>query len=570
VTLRRLWREHPVARAGVLAATALEGASAVSWLAILMVLSVVVDRAFLSSSGSPAVSGLLTLMIGLAVLQGALLLSSGYVGQRSANRLKRDLRRGLVASLCELGPVFARRERAGALVHTAGDGVETIDELVARAVPTRALAIVIPTLVALMVAAIDPWSVLVLLFAGPVLLILMALIGARVRERAERRERDLAWVQAHVLDALRGLPTIRMFGRGAHEAETMEAISDRYGTTTLDVLRTAFQTTLVLEWGATAAIAMIAVETGVRVMSGSLPFGRAFAVLLLAPEFFAPLRRSAGVYHAAAAGTVGVARIHAIADEPPPTLPRPSHPVDVPAELSIGFEDVRLAFEDGSRVALDGCSFEVGEGERVWITGPSGSGKTSIANLLLRFADPDGGRITVGGVPLDRIDRDAWRGRIGYVPQHPWLFHGTVAENLRLADPTASDAALERAAEAASIHGLVRSLPHGYDTPIGEAGVRLSGGERQRLAIARAFLRDPPVLILDEATAHLDDESRAAVLDAVDRLTTGRTALVIAHRPHEHADRIVRLRAGRVVAQTVQPETSAVGSGDGQARGGRA
>jgi ATP-binding cassette subfamily C protein CydD len=409
------------------------------------------------------------------------------------------------------------------------------------------LAAVVPVVVGLVVLAIDPWTVTILLVTGPVLVLLLALIGRRVREQTRRREHELAWMSAHFLDVLRGLTTLKLFGRSAEQADTIEAVGTRYGSATMDVLRTAFQTTLVLEWGATAATALVAIEASVRLMAGELAFGRALAVLLLAPEFFAPIRRLSAEYHAGRAGAAAASRVYEILDEPGRVGPQVAGS-RLPSRFDVAFEDVGVAFEGGTRVALDGCSFEIPQGSVVALVGPTGAGKTTVANVLLRFLEPDAGRVVVGGLPLGKVDLAHWRTRVAHVPQHPYLFHGSVAENLRLALPSASDADLVAAATAANAHGFVSAMPDGYDTPVGEGGVRLSGGERQRLAIARAFMRDTPILILDEPTANLDEESGEVVLDALRALARSRSVLLISHRPEPVllADRIVSLAIGRV------------------------
>jgi ATP-binding cassette subfamily C protein CydD len=547
---RRLWKDHPRARRIVAAATALSVSGATCWVAFALVLSVVIGRIFVDGGTLGSVDDLLLGMFALALVRGALLWSGEVVAQRGACSLTTDLRGRLAAALVALGPTAVRGERIGDLVYTAGEGVETLDPYVTRYVPARIQAVVIPILVAIVVFILDPWTVPILLIAGPVLVLLLGLIGRRVRDLTERRERELAWMNAHFLDVLRGLPTLKMFGRSAEQAGTIRDVSRRQGSSTMDVLRTAFQTTLVLEWGATAATALVAIETSVRLMAGGLAFERALAVLLLTPEFFLPLRRLSAEYHVGRSAGAAADRVYAIIDTPV-RIRAPASDIDrpLPARLDVRFDDVVVTYDDGSRTALAGCSLEIPHGRTTALVGPTGAGKTTVANVLLRFVDPDQGRVTVDGEPLAELDPALWRTRVAWVPQQASLFHGTVADNLRLARPDASDDDLVAAATAADAHGFVQDLPDGYATPIGEGGARLSGGERQRLALARAFLKDAPFLILDEPTSHLDRESESLVLEAVSRLMRDRTVLVIAHRPEPvvGADAIVALRSGRVV-----------------------
>lgn len=547
---RRLWKDHPRARRIVAAAAGLSVAAAVSWVAFALLLSVVVARVFVDGGTLASVDALLLAMLALAVVRGALLWSSDVVSQRAAGGIQTDLRERLAVALVALGPAAVRGDRIGELVYTAGEGVDALDPYVTRYVPARVLAVLVPVLVAIVVAVLDPWSVLILLIAGPMLVLLLGLIGRRVRDLAERRERELAWMNAHFLDVLRGLSTLKMFGRSAEQAETIRAVSRRQGSSTMDVLRTAFQSTLVLEWGATAATALVAIETSVRLMAGGLTFERALAVLLLTPEFFLPLRRLSAEYHVGRSAAAAAERVYAVLDTPARIhVPAPGAARPLPARLDVRFDDVVVTYDDGSRTALAGCSLQIPQGQTVALVGPTGAGKTTVANVLLRFVDPEHGRVTVGGVALSELDPAQWRTRVAWVPQQASLFHGTVADNLLLARPDASDDDLVAASIAANAHGFVTALPDGYATPVGEGGARLSGGERQRLALARAFLRDAPFVILDEPTSHLDRESETLVLEAASRLMRDRTVLVIAHRPEPvaGADVVVTLRAGRVV-----------------------
>jgi ATP-binding cassette, subfamily C, bacterial CydD len=547
---RRLWKDHPRARRIVAAATALSLAAAVCWIAFALLLAMVVARVFVDGGTLGSVDALLLAMLALVLVRGGLLWGAEVVGQRAAGGIKTHLRGRLVAALVAIGPTGVRGERIGDLVYTGGEGIETLDPYVTRYVPARALAVIVPILVAAVVFVLDPWTVPILLIAGPVLVLLLGLIGRRVRDLTQRRERELAWMNAHFLDVLRGLPTLKMFGRSGEQAETIRAVSRQQGSSTMDVLRTAFQTTLVLEWGATAATALVAIETSVRLMAGGLAFERALAVLLLTPEFFLPLRRLSAEYHVGRSATAAAERVYAVVDTPAKIhVPAPGAGRRLPARFDVRFDDVVVTYDEGSRTALAGCSLEIPQGRTVALVGPTGAGKTTVANVLLRFVDPDRGVVTIGGEPLSEIDPALWRTQVAWVPQQASLFDGTVAESLRLARPEASADDLVAAASAANAHGFITALPDGYATLIGEGGARLSGGERQRLALARAFLRDAPLLILDEPTSHLDRVSEGFVLEAVDRLMRGRTVLVIAHRPEPvaDADAVISLRAGRVV-----------------------
>jgi ABC-type transport system involved in cytochrome bd biosynthesis fused ATPase/permease subunit len=373
-------------------------------------------------------------------------------------------------------------------------------------------------------------------------------------------------MSAFFLDMLQGLPTLKLYGRSREQSANILEISRQFGNTTMDVLRTAFQSSLVMEWAATAATAMVALETSLRLMNGTLPFNQALAVILLTPEFFLPLRQMAMKYHAGTQGKAAAVRVFAILDAEPIGGPRRRGGVKqqesvspvgaglVPAPATAGgivLRDVHLAYDEGERPALNGFTLTVPAGKTVALVGPTGAGKSTIAYLLLRFLEPDKGRITVGGEPLAALDPDSWRSQVAWVPQLPHLFHGTVADNLRLARPKATMAQIESAAQAAQADTFIQALPQGYDTPIGEGGSRLSGGQRQRLAIARAYLKDAPYLILDEATANLDAASEELVRAALARLARRRTVLIIAHRLQmaRDADLIAVVEGGRCVEQ---------------------
>jgi ATP-binding cassette, subfamily C, bacterial CydD len=554
---KRILSESRPARRGLYAAVAAGWLAAGLFVAQAWLLSVVVGRVFLGHQGLGAVQGLLLFMLGLLIVRGGLIWLSDILAQAAAGQVKEGLRDRLIGHLQALGPAYTGGERSGELVNTAVEGVETLDAYLTQYLPARYLAGLAPALVFLVVLLLDPWTTPVYLIAGPFLVLLLALIGGRTQAITERRFAELSWLSAHFLDMLQGLPTLKLFGRSREQAANIEEISRRYGQTTMDVLRTAFQTSLVMEWAATAATALVALEVSLRLMAGTLPFDHALAVLLLTPEFFLPLRTMALRYHAGTAGKNAAARIYEILDTPSsPIAARPSSLVPLSQSWEQGgivgdiqFRDVSFAYEAGERAALRGLSCTFRQGEMTALVGPTGAGKTTAAYLLLRFGEPQTGSISVGGAALAGFEPAAWRKRVAWVGQRPHLFDGTAAENIRLARPGAPDDEVVAAARAAHADEFIRALPQGYDTPLGERGARLSGGQAQRIAIARAFLKDAPLLILDEATVHLDAAIEALVHEALERLRHGRTVVIIAHRLRlaTLADQVIVLDGGRAV-----------------------
>ena len=526
----------------------------------LIAVAVAVAGVFLEDQTLDDVWPLLALGLLLLLVRTALGITGELAARRSAETLVGTLRADLTGQMLRLGPTWTSHERSGEISGVLVGGLDSIEDYVTQFLPARWLAMIVPVLVLLLVLVLDPPSVLVLLFTGPLLLLLLVVIGGRTRVVSERRFMEMRTLSAFFLDILRGIATLKMFGRSREQVGNLRHISGRYGDATMDVLRTAFQTSLVLEWGATIAIALVAVEIGLRLLEGAIEFPRALAVLLIVPEFFLPLRALAARFHVGTAGRAVITRTFEILDEPTPTQPVATDETGAAERLAepavtepprITFERVRFTYPGREAPALDGATFELRPGESVALVGASGAGKSTVSSTLLRFIDPDGGAISVDGRPLEAYQRAAWRAAVAWVPQRPHLFEGSIADNIRLARPGASDEAVDAAARAANADEFIERLPRGLATAVGEAGARLSGGQRQRVAIARAYLRDAPVLILDEATSHQDEASEIAIADALDRLVAGRTVLLIAHRLRlaRRADRVVVLEAGRVVEQ---------------------
>jgi ATP-binding cassette subfamily C protein CydD len=511
------------------------------------VLSRVISQVFLRGQGLEQVETLLLALLGLALVCAALVWGSEVAANHVAVQVKDRLRARLMAHLLALGPAYAHGERSGELANTAVEGIEALDAYFRQYLPQIALAALVPLAVLLFVFPLDWVSGLVLLLTAPLIPVFMVLIGGAAEAMTRRQWASLSHMSAHFLDVLQGLTTLKLLGRSREQIRAIAQISDQFREATTGVLRVAFLSALVLEMVATISTAVVAVQVGLRLLAGHLSFEQAFFVLVLAPEFYLPLRMLGTRFHAGMEGVAAAQRIFEVLGVEARVEVRAE--ARLPSSFNIRFDCISFAYEEGKRTALDGLSFEVRQGERVALVGPSGGGKSTVAYLLLRFIEPDSGAITVDGVPLSDLPVAAWREQVAWVPQNPHLFHGTVTENIRLGRANATPDEVTWAARQAHAHEFITALPQGYDTSIGERGARLSGGEAQRIALARAFLKDAPFLILDEATANLDPEVEALVQEAMERLLRGRTALIIAHRLSTvyRADRIVVIDGGRVV-----------------------
>jgi thiol reductant ABC exporter CydD subunit len=447
-----------------------------------------------------------------------------------------------------LGPEPVTGERAGELVTVATGGIAKLDPVVARLAPSLVTAAVLPPLLAATVLVLDPLSGGLLVLGGALTLLFLWLVGTRAVASTRAQWATLGQLGALLVDTLRVLPTLVVYGRARGSVAWLTQVGEGYRAATMRVLRTAFLSGFVLEFGSTLCTALVAVTVGVRLFEGGLGFERALLVLLLTPEFFAPLRALGADHHAALEGRPAAERLFALLDRPEPARGTAPVPTDVP---HLQLRGVTLRYDgpdQEGRAVLAGVDLDLPPRSRTALVGPSGAGKTTVVRLLLGFAVPDEGEVLVDGVPLGALDPDAWRARVAYVPERPWLLPGSVAANVRLGRPEATREEVERALERAHALEFVRRLPRGVDTPLGEDGAVLSGGERLRVALARTFVKDAAVVVLDEPTSQLDPDGEAAVLAALADLAQGRTLLTVTHRSaplHLH-DRVVELDEGRV------------------------
>ncbi|MGW2060265.1 thiol reductant ABC exporter subunit CydD [Streptomyces sp. NPDC001937] len=555
----RLLRYARATRLFLAAVVALGVVGAALVIAQAMLIAEVVVGGFEDGLTVPGLRTPLILLVAVALGRGLVSWLTELAAYRASAAVKSELRRRLLDRAAELGPDWLSGQRTGSLVALATRGVDALDDYFARYLPQLGLAVVVPVAVLARIVTEDWVSAAIIVVTLPLIPLFMILIGWATQSRMDRQWQLLSRLSGHFLDVVAGLPTLKVFGRAKAQAESIRTITSQYRRATLRTLRIAFLSSFALELLATLSVALVAVTIGMRLVHGELDLYTGLVVLILAPEAYLPIRQVGAQYHAAAEGLSAAEEIFAILE----TEPRAGGTADVPPSLRLELEGVTVRHEGRAEPSLDGASLVVDEGETVALVGPSGVGKSTLLNVVLGFTASDEGRIRVGGVDLATLAPERWRERIAWVPQRPQLFAGTITENVRLARPDADDSAVTAALRDAGAYDFVAELPDGAQTLLGEDGAGLSAGQRQRLALARAFLADRPLLLLDEPTASLDGETEAGIVEAVRRLAAGRTVLLVVHRPAllSVADRVVVLEPGAVPERqwaTVPSEHAAV------------
>lgn len=519
----------------------------------------IIDAVFLKGQGLMDLNFDLLMLLSVIFLRALFFWLGEVLSQRGGIRVQTELRQTLLEKIFALGPIAGRQQDTGQLISTITDSVDALEDFFARYLPALALAGIIPLGILIMVFPRDPLTGLILLLTAPLIPIFMILIGNLADKWAKRQWHILSKMNSHFLDVLEGLTTLKLLQKSMHQTKVISRLSKEWAEATLGVLKIAFLSAFFLEFFMTISTALIAVSLGLRLVSGSIDFQIAFFLLLLAPEFYGPLRNLGTQYHSGVTASKAVENIFEIL-----TLPLPEHKE---ARLVIHrtafnneiiFENVSFAYPD-DRQALTNINLTINQGEKLALVGASGAGKSTILQLLLGFAHPQKGNIFIGNTPLKDISPASLRKQIALVPQKPHLFYGTVAENISLGKTNASFAEIKEAALKVGIHQTIMELPEGYQTIIGGGGRNLSSGQSQLVALARAFLVDAPLVLLDEATASLDPESEEAIQKALEELLKGRTALVAAHRlvTLNQMDRIVVLDQGELVETGTHEELSA-------------
>lgn len=544
-----LWRMTKGLRGRIILAVALGLLALVAGIARFAFLGVLLAMVFRHA----AFAELMWPLAGVAaaiILRAALEQARTMIAHRTAARVQESLRGRLYDKIVALGPSWFAGERTGGMMLSMVDGVEQLQTFFGQYLPQLFISACAPFAIFAFMAWWDLPVAGVMLAAALFALVLPGLVHRQNRRAAIARQQAFKAYGEEFLDAMQGLPTLKAFGQGPAYGRTLAEKARKLSDNTFWVLAVSLMTRGITDLGMALGAALALALGAYRVTHGLMSLESLLIVLMAGTEIFRPLRDLRMVLHQGMVGQSAAEGVRSLLGAEGSAPSGGSATVSKSSrQPAIAFEQVRFAYPGGRGVALAGLNFSVASGERVGVVGSSGAGKSSVVRMLLRFYDPQSGSVSIGGQDLRELDPEQVRRQIAVVAQDTYLFYGTVEDNLRLGRPDASAPEVEAAARAANAHDFIQALPHGYRTIIGERGTRLSGGQRQRIAIARALLRDAPILILDEALSSVDAENEAVIQEALDRLVQGRTTLILAHRLSSviGADRILVLDHGRVV-----------------------
>jgi len=516
-------------------------------------LSRAVNQVFLEKKELADILPLIRAIILIILLRSFSTYLSSVLNNRVAIKVKNELREQLTQKIAHLGPAYMRISKSGELVTSAIQGVEALDAYFSQYLPQIIIAVLMPLTILVVVFPMDLLSGIVFLVTAPLIPFFMALAGRSSEAQTKKQWLALSRLGADFLDTLQGLTTLKMLGRSKDYANHVDKMSDRYRIATMNVLRITFLSAFVLELIATISTAVVAVEIGLRLLYGKMLFEQAFFILLIAPEFYLPMRNLGTRYHAGMTGVTAAARIFEVLDLPEPisiaasTTKQTRVEMDKPFQLK--FSEVNYIYPGRESESLKSLSFEIISGRHYALVGHSGAGKTTILQLIMRFLQPSGGEILLNNDNILSFNLEEWRKQIAWVSQHPMLFDASLLENVRLNRSDISEEQVREALKYAQLEEFVSRLPDGLFTPLREWGSRLSGGQAQRIALARAFIKNAPLLLMDEPTANLDPDLEVALASATRELMNRRTSVTIAHRRETiiNADQIYVCEAGQIV-----------------------
>ncbi len=502
----------------------------------LHILAKIIDGVFLHGLSQAMIFPSLCGLMGLIILRALLAWLKEITGFQAAATIRQHIRMQIISKIEALGPILSKQKQSGAWVSSALEQVEALQGFFAQYLPQMSLCVIVPLMIVAVVFHLNWPAGLLLLITAPLIPLFMALVGMGAASINQKNFQALSRMSAHFLDVLQGLNTLKLFGRSQAETNKIYEVSENYRKTTMQTLRIAFLSSGVLEFFAACSVALLATYLGLSLLN-DLHFGqpidlyRALFILLLAPEFFLPLRELSTHYHARAAAVGAAEELMNLLDLP--TIPPSQVQGTESANSLIHCQNLCFTYGTDSPAVLQNFSLTVQNGEHLGLIGPSGCGKSTVLHLLLGFLKPQEGKLSMTIAP----------NKIGWLSQNPTLFRGSIRDNLLMANPHANEAELWHALDQAFMRETVMQFPQGLDTPVGEQNQGLSGGQAQRIALARLYLKNPDLFLLDEPTASLDTESAAAVMQSLDQYTQGKTVILVTHRPEPllQMDRVVHL-----------------------------
>ncbi len=548
---RRLWAFTDGVRGRIWASVIIGVASSGLGVARLALLGWLLGMVFAGAVMSDLFwSGLVVAVV--ILVRGALEFARTMIAHGTAAKVQRHLRSILFDKVVALGPAYFGHARTGDVMVTLVDGVEHLETYFGKYLPQFFISAVTPLIIFGFLAVIDIWVASVLFFFAIFTLMAPAVFHRWDSRNSLARSNAYGEMASEFLDSLQGLSTLKVFGQSENRGKLLAEKSDRVFQTTMWVLATNSLSRGITDTGIALGAALGLAMGAYRVSQGAMSFEVLLIILMLGVEVFRPLRDLRSLLHDGMLAQSAAKKIFGIMDASV-TIEDSNNRLPEDQFLSpvVEFEDVSFSYPNGRGATHHGLDFRVEAGQRIGFVGASGAGKSTIVKLLLRLYDPQQGLVQIGGRNIRDISFADLRRHFAIVQQDTQLFHGSVRDNLLFGKTDATRSELENAARAANAHDFISTLPEGYDTIVGERGIRLSGGQRQRIAIARALLRNAPILILDEALSAVDAENEAIIQEALDRLMVGRTTLIFAHRLSSviGADRILVLEDGRVGEQ---------------------
>lgn len=465
-----------------------------------------------------------------------------------AARTSKEFRESLLQKLFQLGPRFVKEEGSGQTITLVMEGMMKFRRYLELILPKSMNSAIIPVMICVFIFFVNTRSAVILALAVPILIVFMILLGLAAKSKAERQYKSYQLLSNYFVDSLRGLETLKYLGLSRQHINKIILVSERYRRATMGTLRIAFLSSFALDFFTMLSIATVAVFLGIDLINGKMGLRPALTILILAPEYFLPIREVGADYHATLDGKEAGKKIQEILDKE--SLQPKQDPIPPWKSTStFSVKGVSVHFAYSGRPALQDIQFSVSGSKKIGIIGASGAGKSTLIDVLSGFLTPSSGEFQINGKKLTTLSQLNWQSQITYIPQHPYIFHDTVLNNIRFYDPEATVKEVEKAAEAAGLTEVIQSLPQGFETIIGEGGRSLSGGQEQRIALARAFLSNRPIIMLDEPTAHLDIETEYELKETMLQLFNGKLVFFATHRLHWmlDMDQIIVLDQGKIV-----------------------